>query len=377
MTKKMGDTYYYGWIPILSYELHFDYLFSEFTKNEFTKNHKITKITGDEQNTLDKKLSKTDGTYYTYDVHDDVKNKKFKVVISFNDKKIADYILIFNKENNLEAYAAICYIDSKGLVGFKLEYPEEKYAWKEHEMIEQFYIIIKNLYHSHTHHKDEDLLLEPVPAKDKKDAIGEILKQYDEKIIKYLKRVKSSMPIERFDMAEGFDMAEELIATAEGEMTYASRFVNLFKENIENHEAYSFVFSNALQSINILANKIESIYTARLSASTVKLTHLITGFSAETTKLTHLITGFTLAIVALTVSISIDAVFKISEHTIAIITEHIKTQIILDVITYIINFISILWIFSCLLILIVTVYKLRGWIKEIIGKKSYKKSSKF
>ncbi len=341
----MSDTYYYGWIPILTYELHFDYFYSNFTR-------KKTKITEDEQNTLDKKLSKTNGTYYTHKVYEDVKNKEFKAVVSFNDKKIVDHILIFNKENNLEAHAIVHDVGKKGLIVFQLKYPEEKYAWKEHEMANQFYIIIRDVYHHHTHHEaHEDLLLKPIIAKDKKDAIGKILNQYDEKIINYLKKIKPGMYINHIDFAE------DLIVASKGEMTYASYFINLFKEDVENHEARSFVFSNALQSINILANKIEVAYTA--------------GLSTETTKLTHLITRLTLAIVALTAPISIDAVFKISEHTLAIIQEHIKTQIILDII----NFIPILWIFLCLLILIVLSYKSRGLIKEIL-EKSYKKSSK-
>ncbi len=342
MTQDNKDNVYYAWIPILTNDLNFDYFIKELGRDRH-------RITGDEARTFDKKLSKSNGIYYNRDTHEDVENKKFRAVVSINDKKILDHIFILGKTGNLEAHA-VCGIDNKGLITLKLEYPDERYAWKEHEMIEQFYIIARDLYHTHTHHKEhEDLLLNPVIAKNKKDAIGKILDQYDEKIIKYHKRIRPSIrPHEKFDFAT------KLIVAAKSEMTYASRFVNLFKENIENPEARLFVFSNALQSINILANEIESAYTARLNTETVKLTHLIT--------------GLTLAIVALTVSISIDAIFGISEHTIAIVTEHIKTQIILDIVALIIKFISILWIFSCLLILMAVFYKLRGWIKEVTEK---------
>lgn len=303
MMHDNNKTVYYAWIPLLTNTLNFEYYIRELEK----EGHKIT---GDEARTFDKKLSKTDGSYYVRDVYEDVENKKFKAVVSIIDKKIVDHILILNRNNDLEGHA-VCTINSKGLVTLKLEYPDEKYAWKEHEMIEQFYIIVRDVYHCHTHHKDyEDLLLKPVPAKDEKEAIGEVLKQYDEKIIKYHKKIKPSIcPHKRFDFAS------ELIVLAKGEMIYASRFVKLFKENIEDHEAHHFVFSNALQSINILANEIESVYTHELN---------------------NILTKLTIAILFLTFPIAIDAIFGSSEQLLKVFNIEIPADILgLSLIVYI------------------------------------------
>ncbi len=299
---------YYAWIPILTNTLNFDYSIRKLKR----KKEEITKDAA----RIDGILSKTNGEYYTLDTHEDVEDKKFKVIVSITDK-IVDNILIFNREDELKA-RAVCAINSKGLVTFKLEYPNEKDAWKEHEMIEQFYIIVRDIYHSHTHHKEhEDLLLKPVIAKDEKTAIGEILKQYDEKIIKYHKKIISDIqPYEKFDLAT------ELIVAAKGEMTYASSFVNLFKTNIENHEGYHFVFSNALQSINILANEIESAYTHELNI---------------------ILTALTMAIVFLTFPIAIDAIFGSSEYLLKVFNIELSiTFLELVVLFYTLIFILIL-----------------------------------
>lgn len=320
---------YYAWIPILTNDLNFNCFIKELKREG-------DKITEDEARTFDKKLLKTNGLYYNRDSHEDVGQKRFRAVISINDNSILDHILILDKTGNLEAHA-VCDIDRKGLVTLKVEYPAERYAWKEHEMIEQFYIITRDLYHCHTHHKaHEDLLLKPVIAKSKKDAIEKILNQYDEKIIKYHKRIRLSIPHEKFDFAT------KLIVAAKGEMTYASHFVNLFKEDIENPEFRRFVFSNALQSIAILANEIKFVYTAELNTETIKLNRLIT--------------GLTLAVVVLTLPIAIDATFGSLDH--------FDSMEISNIIKF---FVSLFYLSTLLFI----IYQLRDRIKEEF-EKSYK-----
>lgn len=329
MATDNENSIYYAWIPILTYSLNFNYFIKKLEREG-------NKITEDEARNFDKKLSKNNGTYYNCDSHEDVENKSFRAVISINDEKILDHILILDKTGNLEAHA-VCDIDKKGLVTLKLKYPDEKYAWKEYEIIKQFYIITRDLYHYHTHHKaHEDLLLKPVIAKSKKDAIEKILNQYDEKIIKYHKRIRLSIPHEKFDFAT------KLIVTAKGEMTYASHFVNLFKEDIEDPEFCRFVFSNALRSIAILANEIKFVYTAELNTETIKLNSLIT--------------GLTLAVVVLTLPIAIDATFGFLYH--------FDSMEISDIIKFFVS----LFYFSTLLFII---YRLRDRIKKEF-EKSYK-----
>ncbi|NMG83789.1 MAG: hypothetical protein GIS02_06265 [Methanosarcinales archaeon] len=246
-----NDNCYYGWIPILTKDLLFGYFIKELENEK-------KMVEGEEKKKLDKRLSKTSGRYYIHETHEDVKDKKFKVIISVDDRDAIDHIFIFKYSNptlsdkNIAAEAS-CNIEDNGLVTLKLEYPEEKVAWKEHEIIKQVYIIIREVYHHHTHHEpQEEILLQPVSAKDKTDAIIKIINQYQEKIISYHTLIRTDIKCEG-----GFDDARNLVAKAKEEMAYASAFVNTFERNIKDPQSYFFVFSNALKPIDGLASDIE------------------------------------------------------------------------------------------------------------------------
>jgi len=88
-----------------------------------------------------------------------------------------------------------------------------------------------------------------------------------------------------------------LITQHKGEMIYALNFVNLFKaeihlktQNPDKYKEYNFVFSNALQSLNDLASKIENTYNHELNKT---------------------ITILTFGILFLTFPIMVDAILKV------------------------------------------------------------------
>ncbi len=318
------DNCYYGWIPILTKNLLFGYFIKELEKEK-----KI--VEGEEKKKLDDILSKTNGRYYIHETHEDVKDEKFKVIISVDDNKI-DHIFIFKHLNstlcdkNIAAKAS-CNIENNGLVKLKVESTELK-DWEEHEIIKQVYIIIRDVYHHHTHHDPQaEILLRPVTAKDKNDAIEQIVNQFQEKIITYHTLIRKDIKNEN-----DFDDASNLVVKAKGEMVYASTFIDLFKGDLNELQSYFSVFSNAFKSIDVLASDIESVYTLRL---------------------TRIITGLTIGILVLTAPIAIDATFKSLKDILGI--EHLTfTTHIIIVLVYLVY----------LSILLIAIYKLREWIKR-------------
>ncbi|CAD6494029.1 MAG: hypothetical protein EMLJLAPB_00689 [Candidatus Argoarchaeum ethanivorans] len=125
-------------------------------------------------------------------------------------------------------------------------------------------------------------------------------------------------------------------------MIYASAFVKLFRGDIEEHQSYSSVFSNAFESINVLASDIDSAYTNRL---------------------TRIITGLTLGILVFTAPIAIDATFN-----------SLKDTLDIEYLTFTTHIIVVLFYLS---ILLIAIYKFRGWIKSEFKHLSTKPSSKF
>jgi len=195
------------------------------------------------------------------------------------------------------------------------------------------YISIRDFYHSHTHHtKHDDILLKPIRADSKRKAVEKILIQYEEKIIYYHKIIKEDL-----GQDSEFEQARDLITKAEGEMTYASAFTRLLKDciedsekptkipentfevhketadntskskpSIDNFELYLSVFSNAIKSIRILAEDLESKYLSKLTQDT-KLE------SESINRLTQALTVLTLVILILTVPIATDATYEIAK----------------------------------------------------------------
>jgi hypothetical protein len=280
-SQQKVDFDWYGWIPILTGELLFDYYCF------FNLARVATKLAGKEKKIIDKILSK-DGLYYRwYKETDDILKNKAKVVISLESRDKIDNVLIFDKGQILRVHAS-CKIERDGIVRIQLLVPLDKIY--EKEIIQQVYIIIRDVYHSHTHHdRHEDLLLHPIKSYNQENAINEILKQYSVKIIEYHKRIRRSIEI-----AEKISQTAKLITRASGEITYALSFINLFKRGTDEYQSLQSIFSNACNSIKVLSREIELNYSSKINEK-------ITRNADQTKNLTIFILIFTIVLVILTI----------------------------------------------------------------------------
>ncbi|MCS7130521.1 MAG: hypothetical protein NZ872_03775 [Archaeoglobaceae archaeon] len=112
-----------------------------------------------------------------------------------------------------------------GLVQFDFEIIKSEL--NPEDVSRQFFRIIRDVYHAHTHHKHQyDVLLEPVKAYDEDSAKRKILKKYLVKIVDYHKEIKKrvDLPLHHYFSLLKYNDSEDLIMQALGEMTYAESF---------------------------------------------------------------------------------------------------------------------------------------------------------
>lgn len=302
---------YYGWIPILGTRLYFHYAIEELEIHEGKLTEKGVKDRGIEYDINHK--------YYRIYTSEDVKNKKFEFIVAVDKDNRVDKIY-YSKGKKLKALAH-CEIDNKGLVKLEVEYyNKEKEVLDgskkadEYEIAYDFYRIVRNIYHRHTHHEDsKDSSLKIVPTKDRLHGIEQILSHFEQKTIIAHKRLRDTM---KFPKRYGY--AAKLITQSRGEMIYALNFVNLFKKDIseDKEKEYKFVFSNALQSLNVLADKIEKEYDYKLN---------------------HTIAILTYGILLLTTPITIDAILNVFEPKVGIIISLIIFLILLLVVLLVVR----------------------------------------
>ncbi|CAD7776855.1 MAG: hypothetical protein KBONHNOK_00965 [Candidatus Methanoperedenaceae archaeon GB50] len=312
---------YWGWIPILTKKVHFEYL-------EQRAQCEWGSISSEEKELISKILSYSPEGYRRYyeDDKDAKENKKFKIIVCIRKHKI-NHVFAFDSKGEIKAHA-VCLIHDDGIVEIKVidvklpDQPTDRQVQNIRERVAiHIYISIRDFYHSHTHHaKHDDMLLKPVQADNKKEAAEKILTQYEEKIIFYHKQIKEDIGPDK-----SFEDARDLITKAEGEMIYASAFTRLLKDSIDDFELYLSVFSNAISSIKILAEDIESKYISKLTQDTNELTQDTKLESKYINSLTQVLTVLTLVIVALTAPIATDATYKIVES----ILEHFKLTLCL------------------------------------------------
>ncbi|CAD6491242.1 MAG: hypothetical protein CHKLHMKO_00096 [Candidatus Argoarchaeum ethanivorans] len=324
---------YWGWIPILTKKVHFEYGISKIPREGW-------EIASNEEKTEICQILGTDTVecYRHWDCEDE-NNKKFKIIVCIQNYKINN-IFAYDSKGVIKAHAK-CTIHDDGLVEIELDHKTVPIKEKiQPKVAKRVYISIRDVYHSHTHHtKYEDILLKPVLAANKDKAVERLLYQYDEKIIHYHKVIKPDI-----ESHKDFDEARNLIGRAKGEMTYAVSFTRLFKRYINDFELYISVFSNSFQSITTLAETIESIYTNNLA----KYTH----------DMTRALNALTLAIVALTAPIATDAAYGVLNH----ILYHFNLQ--LDLVS------EIIVLSINILIVLGTCIIMRGWIREEIKRLS-------
>lgn len=247
-SRMDNDSYWFGWIPILTNEILIDYYIVNLRET-------ATKLTGEDKKRIDGILSK-DGLYYKWVKESDESPTNIaSIVVSIGDNNKVDDILIFDEQGQLKVHS-LCTVENDGIVKINLLFPKKNY---ESKIVAQCYIIVRDVYHSHTHHyKHEDLLLSPVKANERKEASHKILKQYLTKIPEYHKKIRKSIEIE-----EKIDQTATLITKAKGEMLYALSFINLFKSDIDNSQSLNFIFSNAHASIEVLSKEIEVYYSSK------------------------------------------------------------------------------------------------------------------
>ncbi len=266
---------FWGWIPILTKKVLFEYLIDRLEQNGWEK------VSEEEKESIRYILKTDEIQCYRYYDSEDKNGKKFKAIICITDYKII-HVFMHDSEDNIKAHSE-CTIHDDGIVEIKLD--SDTASTK---VAKRIYILIRNVYHSHTHHGAyDDLLLKPVIADNKKEAIEKILNQYEKKIIEYHRTIKDDIENEK-----DFPLAIKQITKSNGEMAYALAFTELTKLQIKEPESYNSIFSNSIQSINVLAKETELIYNNSLSRS---------------------LNGLTIAILVLTFPIAIDAIYKISE----------------------------------------------------------------
>ena len=271
---------FWGWIPILTTRVHFEYLISVMVHDRFMD------LSESDKEFVHHILKTKEHICYMREDLEDENSNRYKVIIGSKDYKI-EHVLFFDGENNLKAHAQ-CSICDDGFVEIKLDDDSATISDRiKPDVAERVYIVIRDVYHSHTHHdKYDDLLLHPVLADNKKDAIEKLLNQYERKIITYHKAIKIDM--KEYD----FNAAINLITLAKGEMGYASALLVQQSKHIDEFESYKNVFLNSLQSISVLANDIELKFNNNMA---------------------RLLNGLTFAVIFVTLPITFDALHQLSK----------------------------------------------------------------
>lgn len=255
---------FWGWIPILTRKVHFEYLIN------IMKQDGLVDLNEDELELVRYILKNEEYICYKREDKEDKQLEKFNVIICVKEHKI-EHVLMFDSENNIKAHAR-CLIYDDGIVEIKLDSDTAPVSDRiKPRVAKRIYIVIRDVYHSHTHHEPyDDLKLYPVLAENKKDAIEKLLNQYELKIITYHKAIK--IDIKTYN---DFPEAIKLITSAKGEMKYASRFVALVKEHIDDLDSYISVFSNGFESISVLSDEIELKFNNNMSRLLNWLTFVI------------------------------------------------------------------------------------------------------
>ncbi|NMG82634.1 MAG: hypothetical protein GIS02_00305 [Methanosarcinales archaeon] len=324
---------YWGWIPILTKKVHFEYGISKMPREDWEI------VSNKDKEKICQILGTAEDECYCYWDCEDENNEKFKIIVCIQNYKINNFFA-YDKTGAIKAHAK-CTIHDDGLVKIELDHKTVSIGEKiQPKVAKRVYISIRDVYHFHTHHtKYEDILLKPVPAANKYEAVERLVTQFDEKIIHYHKVIKPDIETYR-----DFKQAIEITNKAKGEMIYAISFTRLFKEYINGFELYISVFSNSFQSITTLTETMKSIYTNNLS----EYTH----------DMTRALSVLTLAIVVLTAPIATDAAYGVLNHIL------LRFDLRLDLVS------EIIILFINILIVIVTCIIMRAWIREEIKQLS-------
>lgn len=282
---------FWAWIPILTKQIHYEFFIRKMEEDG------LVAISESDKETIryilkskGYNLKSEDFNYYGRQDFEDVNKKTYQAILCVKDYKIK-HIFVYDSEGKIKTLAH-CSIYDNGLVKIDLDSDTAQISDKiQPRVARRIYILIRDVYHSHTHHeKNDDSHLPLIVLPDnKKDAIKKLLKQYDEKIINYHKIIKIDV-----EDHNGFSQAIKLITSAKGEMNYALHFITLMKDDVDDFESYKSSFLINVQSISILADELELNYNKNVSRFLNKLT---------------------LVIIFVTIPITLDAVYNLLKET--------------------------------------------------------------
>ena len=255
---------FWAWIPILTKQIHYEFFIRKMEEDG------LVAISESDKETIryilkskGYNLKSEDFNYYGRQDFEDVNKKTYQAILCVKDYKI-EHIFVYDSEGKIKTLAH-CSIYDNGLVKIDLDSDTAQISDKiQPRVARRIYILIRDVYHSHTHHEkngDSHLLL--VLSDNKEDAIKKLLNQYDEKIISYHKTIKIDVKDHN-----GFSEAIKLITSAKGEMNYALHFITLMKDDVddfESYESYESSFLINVQSISILADELKLKFNNRVS----------------------------------------------------------------------------------------------------------------
>ncbi len=247
-----------AWIPILTPEINFKRRVDAFLR----KNH--LQFQGDV-------------ITYKREFDDEAKNreKDKKVKLYFNEKKSKIEKIDFENVS----VAEIIDITKEGIVFFKVI----SNVKDKQKLAEQIFIVVKDVYHEHTHHHHEDdMLLRPVETEEGKYKINDIvakkiLNQYTEKIIHYHKKLNEYIDERQIMRASKMKGLLLLFKKSIGEMIYALHFISLVKPHIssELYDSHKKSYESALTSIRNLRDNFP-LHQNQLNINLFVLSILIT-----------------------------------------------------------------------------------------------------
>lgn len=253
---------FWAWIPILTKQIKYEFFIRKMEDDGLVAISESDKETI--RYILKSKgyiLKSEDFNYYGKQDFEDVNKKTYLAILCIKDYKIK-HIFVYDSEGKIKTLAH-CSIYDNGLVKIDLDSDTAQISDKiQPRVARRIYILIRDVYHSHTHHeKNDDSHLPLIVLSDnKKDAIKKLLIQYDEKIIDYHEFIK--MDVEDHN---GFSEAIKLITSAKGEMNYALHFITLMKDYVDDFESYKSSLLINVQSISILADELKLKFNNRVS----------------------------------------------------------------------------------------------------------------
>ncbi len=229
---------WYGWIPILSYEL-----LAENCSSEMERSFK-------------KRISDTD------------LSQRVDVSLVFDHNNFLSAVQIDIPE--VGTVEVSCKIERTGLVNFSftgIKFSEndiDNIIFNNTALPVLILDIIRDVYHDHVHHdRHDDCKLKPVLSDNADEAVIKILSQYQNKIFHYHKDSHSIKDYPFLPHSKYFKMRRRIcfLETARGEFTYAKVFIELHKSYLKSkcpsvNKNIKYFFDQAYNSVSILKEKL-------------------------------------------------------------------------------------------------------------------------